>query len=258
VFIGQNGKSIPPLYSYLKPFPAAIKKQFYDLYGGELNFSMRTASPVLGSLNSGMQLYRMKIENPDKFFHIRFALHLHQYICWLLTQKTSSDITSVGCHTNLWDFSSNYYHNWVIRENVLEKLAPIQSSGMVYPLRDDIPMESFLAEDCISGIGLHDSSAALIPYLEYFREPFILVSTGTWCISMNPFNKKPLTADELQHDCLCYLTYKGSPVKSSRYFAGNEHAQQVDRIAGFFQKEKHYFKLVRYDSAMVSDLNDKN
>ena len=42
-----------------------IKKQFYDTYGGEEEFSFRTASPVLGSLNSGMQLYRIKYEKPD-------------------------------------------------------------------------------------------------------------------------------------------------------------------------------------------------
>ena len=51
---------------------------------------------------------------------------------------------------------------------------------------------------CKVGIGLHDSSAALIPYLVNFSMPFVLISTGTWCISMNPFSKTALTAEELQ------------------------------------------------------------
>ena len=47
--------------------------------------------------------------------------------------------------------------------------------------------EEFSEEDTIAvGAGLHDSSAALIPYLSAFREPFILLSPGTWCISLNP------------------------------------------------------------------------
>src|SRR5450432_3966602 len=56
VHIGGNGEPMTPLYNYLKPYPEKLKKQFYDQYGGELTFSMLTASPVLGSLNSGMQL----------------------------------------------------------------------------------------------------------------------------------------------------------------------------------------------------------
>ena len=78
---------------------------------------------------------------------------------------------------------------------------------------------------------MHDSSAALIPYLACFDEPFLLISTGTWCISLNPFNHEPLTAEELQQDCLCYLSYEGKPVKAARYFGGNEHEQTVKKIA---------------------------
>ncbi len=81
---------------------------------------------------------------------------------------------------------------------------------------------------------MHDSSAALIPYLIAFDDPFVLVSTGTWCISMNPFNHTALTENELKNDCLCYLAYNGAPVKSSRLFAGNEHEQQVIRLAAYF------------------------
>ena len=134
VYIGENEKPVTPLYSYLKSYPEKIKRQFYDQYGGEKTFSMLTASPVLGSLNSGMQLYRLKYEDPEKFSRIRYALHLPQYLSWLLTRKACSDITSIGCHTNLWNFSKNYYHEWVYREAIMDKLAPIQSSGMVYPL----------------------------------------------------------------------------------------------------------------------------
>ncbi|EOR95143.1 Rhamnulokinase RhaK in alpha-proteobacteria [Arcticibacter svalbardensis MN12-7] len=82
-----------------------------------------------------------------------------------------------------------------------------------------------------AGIGLHDSSAALIPFLASFQEPFMLLSTGTWCVSLNPFNQLPLTEDELKKDCLCYISYKGNPVKASRLFAGNEHEQQTKKIS---------------------------
>jgi sugar (pentulose or hexulose) kinase len=246
VYIGENGEAIAPLYSYLKPYPERLKKQFYDTYGGEITFSMLTASPVLGSLNSGMQIYRIREEQPELFARIRSGLHLPQYLSFLVTGEACSDITSIGCHTNLWNFSQQTYHEWVYREGIIEKLAPIMPSTTVLPART--------AAIPISGIGLHDSSAALIPYLESFREPFLLISTGTWCITMNPFNDSPLTVAELQKDCLCYLSYQGRPVKASRLFAGYEHELQVKKLAARFQTTPERTAAVVFDPDCVASL----
>jgi len=246
VHTGKDGKPVAPLYNYLKPYPEALKKKFYDTYGGEVTFSMLTASPVLGSLNSGMQLYRIKEENPGLYGQIQCSMHLPQYLSFLLTGKQYSDITSIGCHTNLWNFSQDHYHEWVYREGIIDKLAPLRGADEVLPLGK-----------MVSGIGLHDSSAAMIPYLESFQEPFVLISTGTWCISMNPFNHVPLTVAELQKDCLCYITYQGRPVKASRLFAGYEHEQEVKRLAAHWQKDPQYANTVAYDPSIVSLLHVK-
>jgi sugar (pentulose or hexulose) kinase len=247
VNIGADGKPITPLYNYLKPFPEELKKKFYDTYGGEVTLSMITASPVLGSLNSGMQLYRLREEQPELFSRIRYSLHLPQYLSFLLTGQACSEITSIGCHTNLWNFSQSHYHEWVYREGIIDKLAPILPSASVLPLHP-------VFGEGVAGIGLHDSSAAIIPYLESFREPFVLISTGTWCISMNPFNDSPLTVAELQKDCLCYMSYQGKPIKASRLFAGYEHEQQVKKLADHFHKSAAYAAGVDFDSDMVEAL----
>ena len=42
------------------------------------------------------------------------------------------------------------------------------------------------------GIGIHDSSSALLTYLLKGKESFILLSTGTWCINFNPFSNNSL------------------------------------------------------------------
>src|SRR5690606_6079108 len=101
----------------------------------------------------------------------------------------------------------------------------------------------------------HDSSAALIPYLVSFPEPFVLISTGTWAISLNPFNETPLTKEELACDCLCYLQYKGNPVKASRLFAGHNHDVEVDRIAHHFQQDKEKLFKLEFDQAIVSRID---
>jgi len=250
VYLDETGSPVAPLYNYLKAYPDTLREQFYTSYGGEEEFSNRTASPVLGNLNSGMQLYRIKYEKPGLFNQIKIALHLPQYMSYLVTGQYFSDLTSIGCHTNLWDFQKKAYHNWVKQEGIAEKLAPIVLSNQVVPAL-------FMGNSLKAGIGLHDSSAALIPYLVNFHEPFILISTGTWCISLNPFNDLPLTSAELRQDCLCYLNYEGQPVKASRLFAGYEHEQQVKNIADFFHTNPSYYKKMNFNPEIMTRLNDQ-
>jgi sugar (pentulose or hexulose) kinase len=251
VCIGKDGKPVAPLYNYLKPYPEPLRRKFYDKYGGETAFAFITASPVLGSLNSGMQLYRLKHEKPGVFNQVRYALHLPQYLSFLFTAKAYADITSIGCHTNLWDFQNHRYHRWVEEEGIGEKLPPLVASDSTTP--------AFVGnKNYPAGVGLHDSSAALIPYLVNFHEPFVLISTGTWCISLNPFNQTPLTAEELASDCLCYLQYKGKPVKASRFFAGYIHDHQVERIGAHFHKTAGHFKSIAFDPAFASKVKKED
>ncbi len=250
VYIDEEGNPIAPLYNYLKPYPEELKKRFYDTYGGEEKFSHRTASPVLGSLNSGMQLYRIKYEKPELFKQIKYALHLPQYLSYLITGVVCSDITSIGCHTNLWDFKKNDYHQWVRKEGLLPKLAPIVAF-------DDVMPAMFPGSNYNVGPGLHDSSGALIPYQVNFHEPFVLISTGTWCISLNPFNNSHLTKYELQHDCLCYMHYQGKPVKASRLFAGHQYEKQVQRIADHFLKDALHYRTIDFHPEIIAALQKK-
>ena len=245
VYLDEKGNVFLPLYNYLNPYPQDLQKKFYAKYGDENLFAKRTASPVLGNLNSGMQLYRLKYEKPDTFSKIKYALHLPQYLSYILCGKTSTDITSIGCHTALWDFENDEYHQWVKQEGILEKFSPVKNSSTI---------AGFTESRTPVGIGLHDSSSALIPYLSSFTDPFVLISTGTWSISLNPFNHSPLSDDELKQDCLCYLSFEGKPVKASRLFAGQEHDEQVKRLSTHFNTDPDYFKNVKYDVELKNKL----
>ena len=163
-----------------------------------------------------------------------------------MTGNFFTDITSVGCHTNLWNFKKMKYHKWLKKEDIITKIAPMHGAEETLPL---------LQNSSISvGIGLHDSSSALIPYSINFTEPFVLLSTGTWVITMNPFNNQPLTFEELKNDCLCFLHYQGKPVKASRLFAGNEHEIQTKRLADHFGVSVDTYKEVGYDKDIIKQL----
>jgi sugar (pentulose or hexulose) kinase len=247
VHVDVNLKPIAPLYNYLKPFPAKLQKKLYNDYGGEEAFSLGTSSPSLGSLNSGLQLYRLKKEQPALFEKIKYSVHLPQYISSIFSRHACSDLTSIGCHTALWDFSRKDYHKWVIEKGIISKLAPVQIS-------DQVLHTQINDTDIQAGIGLHDSSAALIPYLHLIKEPFLLISTGTWCISLNPFNNHPLTEAELKQDCLCYLTTTGNPVKASRLFAGRWHEEKVLQMAAHFHLDKKFFSAITYNPGIPEQL----
>ncbi|HEY2726393.1 MAG TPA: FGGY family carbohydrate kinase [Parafilimonas sp.] len=245
VNIDEHGRIITPLYNYLKPYPEKIKQQFYATYGDENVIARETASPVLGSLNSGLQLYRLKYEQPKIFNQIKYSLHLPQYLSCIFSNKIATDITSIGCHTMLWNFEKNEYDDWVYKEKLNEKFVPIYKADKI---NEDNKIKV--------GIGLHDSSSALIPYLKSYKEPFILISSGTWCISLNPFNFSVLTDYELHNDCLCYLSYEGKPVKASRIFAGYEHEQAVNKMAIHFNKSIDYYKTVNYDDSLSNKIKN--
>lgn len=234
------------VYNYLKPFPEEIANSFYQKYGGVASFSIVTASPALGSLNSGLQLYRKKVEAVEQYEKNSIALHLPQFIAWIIHKQYYTEITSVGCHTALWDFKNWTYHSWVKQESVLHKLAPFRKAT------EPISIEVY-GRDVLVGTGMHDSSAALVPYLKQCKEPFVLLSTGTWCITMNPFNEQPLTVQELEQDVLCYITHKGKQVKASRLFGGAWHEETVQMIGTYFKCEDGWFAHLEFEEALVMD-----
>ena len=243
VYLDDSDDPLTHLYNYLKPYPEALQQALYSDYGGEKEFLRVTSSPSLGSLNSGLQVLRLKKEQPAIFNQVAHALHLPQYISFLFTGLKRTDITSVGCHTHLWDFTRGAYHRWVASTGISRVLAPMQAS-------DHAILVNMCGQEIWTGIGLHDSSSALIPYLVSFKEPFILISTGTWSISLNPFDQVTLTDEELEQDCLCYLQYTGKPVKAARYFLGPAHEAGANRIAVHFALPVDFYTAMQFDQGL--------
>jgi sugar (pentulose or hexulose) kinase len=97
------------------------------------------------------------------------------------------------------------------------------------------------------GVGIHDSSSALLPYVRSVKKPFVLVSTGTWSIALNPFIDTPLTNEDIKSDCINYMRINGKPVKSSRLFLGNEYKIQVSKLTEKFGVDKDYHKTVEFN-----------
>ncbi len=247
-YLNKEGKRVTPLYNYLKPVDDKIPEKIYRNNGGQDEFCRRTASPALGMLNSGMQAFWLKSVKPGTFKKVSHILHFPQYLSFIITGKIYSEHTSIGCHTALWDFDNMEYHPWVRQEGLtLPEPVPVDTMNEVI----------IDGKKLMIGVGIHDSSSSLAPYFGGRNGKFMLISTGTWCINMNPFNKEKLTSEQLDHDCLCYMSINRQPVKSSRLFLGNMHQTALKMLEEHFRTPPATFKKVIFNPEMGTRLKEK-
>lgn len=226
VHVDSRGKALMPLYNYLKPFPETLQDQFDRTYHLEETL-LDCASPFEGMLNSALQLYWLKYQKPEAFQQVHRSLHFPQFLSFALGGRFCTEYTSIGCHTGLWDFKKRQYHDWVVKEKFSELFPDIsENQGLTEVILNEKKLQL--------GIGIHDSSAALLPYIQGNDAPFLLLSTGTWSVALNPFSIDPLKPELFNQGGLCYLQPDGNAVKASKLFLGHEYDVQEERLAQYF------------------------
>jgi L-fuculokinase len=246
--IDEHGELTTPVYNYLKPIDTTIFQKLYDQFG-ESEIQLSTGAPFNAMLNSGLHLYWLKSTKPEAYKNTKHSLHLPQYLHYCVTNQFFADYTSIGCHTSMWDIQKNAYHKWMLDESLTEKLPDAFS-----------PYHSIIGQNGMKiGIGIHDSSSALCPYLTYTDKSFLLISTGTWAISLNPFYEGEYLSEDMAMGCLNYLRPDGKPVRASRLFLGKEHEDQVHHLAQHFNVEAkdvpmHYDDVLYNEARSLSGL----
>lgn len=200
-----------------------------------------TGSPLLpGGLNLGIQLYMLETLHPEIFNCPIQILPLAQYWAWVLSGVSSSEITSLGCHTDLWQPNKNIPSTFACRQGWDKKLAPLRKAGDVLGrIRASISKATTLSRETKIYCGLHDSNAALLAarkYKEIANQDATILSTGTWFISMrSPKEPIDITKMEDGKDCLVNVDINGLSIPSARFMGGREivelieHGPRIDR-----------------------------
>ena len=90
------------------------------------------------------------------------------------------------------------------------------------PIKPEIASVTGLAPETQVFCGVHDSNAALLPYLVSRKAPFTVLSTGTWVILMCV----GLSLDQLdpRDDTLANIDALGQPTACGRFMGGREYA----------------------------------
>ncbi|MEE4011656.1 FGGY-family carbohydrate kinase [Roseibium sp. FZY0029] len=181
-----------------------------------------TGSPRLGmGLNLGAQLHWQLKTDPGLLDRVATVLTYPQYWAYKLTGVLSNEVTSLGCHTDLWCPSENRFSSLVERLGLTGRMAPVRKAGdRLGPILPDVATRTGLPEGTPVTCGVHDSNASLYPHLIAREPPFSVVSTGTWVIVL-AIGGGEVTLDP-SRDTLINVNAFGNPVPSARFMGGRE------------------------------------
>lgn len=192
-----------------------------------------TGSPRLpGGLNVGAQLYWQSHRYQEAFSQCTAILTWPQYWVNWLCGDLHNDLSSLGCHTDLYAPAYRRYSSLISRMGWSDRFPPTRPSGQHcgYLNSEHLPNPKHKTRVEVY-TGIHDSNASLVPYLLSQTEPFSVVSTGTWFISM-AVGGNQVKLDE-RRDTLFNVNARGQAVPSARFMGGREHELlAVDGIDG--------------------------
>ncbi len=221
------GLALPVMdYEFAGP---AQEKDYEDLRPA---FS-ETCSPSLpAGLNLGRQLLWQRRHCAPGFDNAQHILPYPQYWAWRLTGVPVSEVTSWGCHTDLWAPAKGNYSTLVDRLGIRDRLPPLVSAGArIGTVSDAVVEQTGLSPHCGVVAGLHDSNASYLRYLSRGEgEPFTVISTGTWVVSFSA--STPLESLDESRDMLANVDITGHPVACARFMGGREYEVVCQRADG--------------------------
>jgi sugar (pentulose or hexulose) kinase len=186
-------------------------------------------SPRLpNGLNLGAQIFWQSRHFPEQFGTGTAILTYPQYWAWRLTGQSASELTSLGCHTDLWAPEKADFSSLVAAEGWRDLFPSVRPAASVLgAIRQDVAVATGLSPETPVTCGIHDSNASLIPHLEGREAPFTILSTGTWAIAMTVGGStKGLDAGR---DSLANVDAFGRPVPTARFMAGREFDMLVPK-----------------------------
>lgn len=208
---------------YEQPIPDAVLAEYRD----QRDAFALTGSPALpDGLNIGSQLHLLESLHGETF-RSATLLPYAQYWAWLLSGQARSEVTSLGCHSDLWNPAAADFSPMAKARGWASQFAPLAKAGEVIgTLRPELAAQTGLPPSTQIYAGLHDSNAALLAargFSEIADQEATVLSTGTWFVAMrSPQEKVDLATLSEDRDCLVNVDAFGAPVPSARFMGGRE------------------------------------
>lgn len=218
--LGDDGLVLPVLdyeFTGLSEVDAA-----YALLRDDFGLTFSPALP--GGLNVGKQLYWQSQRFPEAFSRTHTILPYPQYWAWRLSGVVTGEVTSWGCHTDLWDVTRSTWAPMVKRLGWQSLFPPLrEASAILGALLPEVARQTNLPGDCRVVCGIHDSNASLVKYFygaSSPQAPMNVISSGTWTLVAGI--GAPLSVLDTQGDMLANVDAWGRPIVCARFMGGRE------------------------------------
>jgi sugar (pentulose or hexulose) kinase len=159
------------------------------------------------------------------FLRTRTILTYPQYWSWRLSGQAASEVTSLGCHSDLWNPAAQSFSDLVIAQGWGGLMPPLRPARAVLgALRQEVVEATGLPGDCAVICGIHDSNASYLSHrvARGETEPFSVISSGTWCIVLA--HGADLSRLREAEDMLANVDALGVPTATARFMGGREYA----------------------------------
>lgn len=217
--LDRAGELAAPMLDYEHVGPDDMAAEYDRL---RPDFTQTGSARLPHGLNLGAQLHWQFARDPGLAARTAHVVTYPQYWGWRLTGELASDVTSLGCHTDLWNPWQGQFSDLVARLGLAGRIAPARRSNEVLGhLRADVAAATGMRPGTPVAVGIHDSNASLYPYLVGRKGPFSVVSTGTWVVAMS-MGAQQVTLNP-DRDVLVNVNALGQPVPSARFMGGREY-----------------------------------
>lgn len=228
----QTGLVLPIIDYEFEGF-TQINEAYDDLRPG---FKLSYSPNLPSGLNLGRQLYWQK-QSFKQYDDATDILLYPQYWAWRFSNKVSCEVTSLGCHTDLWEPLNKHTSTLVKTLKLDKKIPPIYKAWEPLGKVTKTLVEDYgFQEECVVFPGIHDSNASLLRYrLKQKDKPFTVISTGTWTIMMSMNTQTPILDENL--DMLANVNVYNEPVPCARFMGGREFEMICSLMGGRFEDE---------------------
>ena len=126
VLLDAQGGLAAPMLDYEHPGPDDLAQE-YDAIRPP--FAETGSARLPGGLNLGAQLFWLFRTQPGLRGRVAHVLTYPQYWGWRLTGDLATDVTSLGCHTDLWNPWEGRFSSLVSRVGAGGAAAPAPGPG---------------------------------------------------------------------------------------------------------------------------------
>ncbi|NDR55866.1 FGGY-family carbohydrate kinase [Aliiruegeria sabulilitoris] len=219
VLLDAAGGLAAPVLDYEHDGPDTLAAE-YDAIRPDFEDTGAPRLPM--GLNVGAQLHWLLRTVPGLRGRVAKVVTYPQFWVARLTGVACTEVTSLGCHTDLWEPELGRFSDLPARLGIADKMAPAYlATDRVGPVLPMLAQALGLAPGTPVFCGIHDSNASLYPHLLALKSPFTVLSTGTWVIAMEIGGQ----AGRLDpaRDTLINVNALGKPVPSARFMGGREY-----------------------------------